>query len=147
MVLSEGHLIYFGDVSGVESWFVSRLNYPRPASTSVSDYILDLVNVGFVKRDLITERTINSRAELQAAAKAFQHSSAYKLNIPDVRCDVDPPCRGQLRHLMAYHRRTLSERHACILTACAWTIANGPGSSLRLARVWRAPASTMTTAA
>lgn len=126
MVLSEGHLIYFGDVRGVESWFVSRLNYPRPASTSVSDYILDLVNVGFVKRDLISERTINNRAELHAAAKAFLHSSAYKLNIPDVRCDFGPPRRRQLPRLGDVPPPYLrSKRHACpnglYLDDCDWS--------------------------
>jgi hypothetical protein len=45
LLLSQGHLLNKGPVQGAVGWFEGRLGYPLPAVTSVSDYLLDLVNI------------------------------------------------------------------------------------------------------
>jgi hypothetical protein len=40
MVLSKGHLMYFGPATAAEAWFSETLGYPRNPATSSIDFIL-----------------------------------------------------------------------------------------------------------
>jgi hypothetical protein len=77
-VLSQGHLLYFGDACKAEPWFVHSLGYPRPANTSVVDFVLDLVSVNFNKDEeavygAITMRTTDDVASASEAFLASKH--------------------------------------------------------------------------
>lgn len=43
MLLSEGHVMYYGDAKSVVTWF-DRLGQPCPFGTNIADHILDLAN-------------------------------------------------------------------------------------------------------
>ena len=50
-VLSEGHQLYFGPPDQAAAWFAGSLGYEHlPARDgAVSDWLMDMVSVGFVK--------------------------------------------------------------------------------------------------
>lgn len=57
-VLSEGHQLYFGDPSGAIAWFQDQLGYQYIAERdgAPSDWLIDLVAVGFTKPKEFAER-------------------------------------------------------------------------------------------
>lgn len=93
MVLSQGHLVYFGDARQAESWFCSTLGYPRPANTSVVDYVLDLVSVNFHKdEEIFGKTTMRTNDDVTAASRAFQNTGF----MPDRSATAPPPAASQL---------------------------------------------------
>jgi len=84
LVLAQGHEVYFGDSEEAQNWFQNVLCYPRQDSTSVVDYILDLINVGFEEKDpdIFGAKTMNSEKDIINAAEIFRKSTTYALNIP-----------------------------------------------------------------
>lgn len=50
-VLSEGYQLYFGAPKHVQPWFSKALSYPYQADSdgAVSDWLMDLVSIGFSK--------------------------------------------------------------------------------------------------
>jgi hypothetical protein len=58
LVLSEGLEMYFGPPSEVTDWFQGKLGYDyNPAiDGSVSDWVMDLVSVGFAKPEPYASR-------------------------------------------------------------------------------------------
>lgn len=79
LLLSAGKTCYFGPVDGIQSYFAA-INQPIPLHINPAEFMLDLVNADFVKKD---ENT--SLAQLQGIHEAwgisqeFQHLTA-KLN-------------------------------------------------------------------
>ncbi|GBF87651.1 ABC transporter G family [Raphidocelis subcapitata] len=72
LVLSAGLLVYFGPREGMVPWFAS-LGYPYDAEMHgvPSDWVMDLVNVGFHKPQKYYGRMISTKEELRAASAAF----------------------------------------------------------------------------
>lgn len=72
VVLSEGVQLYSADPSGVVAWFASSLHYPfdQRADGAASDWLMDLVSVGFTKPESYTPRCF-----LVAARKATNKKS------------------------------------------------------------------------
>lgn len=58
MVLSEGYNLYFGSPERVLGWFSDTLGYPYDYSRdgAVSDWLMDLVSVGFQKPESFRDR-------------------------------------------------------------------------------------------
>ena len=73
LVLSEGYQLYFGPPDAAVGWFDKSLGYPYQASRdgAASDWLMDLVSVGFAKPDDVAARSMSSRADVAAAASAF----------------------------------------------------------------------------
>ncbi|KAF8067234.1 ctr9 [Scenedesmus sp. PABB004] len=73
VLLSMGHLMYFGPREAMVPWFVGR-GYPYdPALHGLaSDWVMDLVNIGFKKPESLFGRMMNSLDELTTHADAFR---------------------------------------------------------------------------
>jgi len=73
LVLSEGHQLFFGPPDAAVGWFDRGLGYPYQAARdgAASDWLMDLVSVGFAKPDDVAARSMSSRADVAAAAAAF----------------------------------------------------------------------------
>ena len=73
MVLSEGYQLYFGAPDDAAPWFDRGLGYEYDAlrDGAVSDWLMDLVSVGFAKPDDVAERSMATRADVAAAAVRF----------------------------------------------------------------------------
>ena len=73
MVLSEGYQLYFGAPDDAAPWFDRGLGYEYDAlrDGAVSDWLMDLVSVGFAKPDDVAERSMATRADVAAAAARF----------------------------------------------------------------------------
>eukprot|EP00877_Chromochloris_zofingiensis_P013185 jgi/Chrzof1/811/Cz01g29200.t1 len=72
-LLSSGLFMYFGPRDQVVPWFNGQLGYPYSAAMHgvPSDWIMDLVNVGFQKPTKYYGRMMNSKEELKGAAEKF----------------------------------------------------------------------------
>ncbi|GAB5035572.1 abc transporter g family protein [Nannochloropsis oceanica] len=89
MVLSSGNQMYFGEASGAEAWFSEQLGYPRHHNTSAVDFIMDLVNISFVKDpDIHGSKTMQTVLELEQAAAQFR--SAHS-NVAGRYIEAPPP--------------------------------------------------------
>eukprot|EP00884_Botryococcus_braunii_P017815 jgi/Botrbrau1/4717/Bobra.0218s0033.2 len=73
-VLSEGNQLYFGDPSRAISWFQDELGYQYVAERdgAPSDWLIDLVAVGFTKPKEFAERSMTTRDEVLDAAAKWQ---------------------------------------------------------------------------
>ena len=73
LVLSEGYQLYFGPPESAVGWFDKSLGYPYQVTRdgAASDWLMDLVSVGFAKPDDVAARSMSSRADVAAAASAF----------------------------------------------------------------------------
>ena len=60
MVLSEGYNLYFGSPERVLGWFADTLGYPYDYARdgAVSDWLMDLVSVGFQKPESFRDRRV-----------------------------------------------------------------------------------------
>jgi len=69
VVLSEGYNLYYGSPERVLGWFAETLGYPYSYQRdgAVSDWLMDLVSVGFQKPESFRDRR----------AAHLAHSAAY----------------------------------------------------------------------
>ena len=69
-LLSEGRQLYFGPPGGVAPWFGERagFRYAPRRDGAVSDWIIDLVSVGFAKPPAVAARSMTGVADVTAAA-------------------------------------------------------------------------------
>ena len=85
VVLSEGVQLYGADPPGAVAWFAHGLHYPyEPAADGApSDWLMDLVNVGFAKPNGFAPRCACSRVCMKAACvvSALALSSSYSGSI------------------------------------------------------------------
>lgn len=60
VVLSEGYQLYSGEAEGAQPWFTNRLGYPYNAQLdgAVSDWLMDLVSIGFAKSEAHHRRCV-----------------------------------------------------------------------------------------
>jgi hypothetical protein len=101
MVLSAGHLLYFGEASQALNWFTGSLGYSMPPHTGPADFILDLTNICFSKgvaEEMMIEEqeedieglkherqpTMVSMKDVMHAAEIFAVSEMYKKEIPSI---------------------------------------------------------------
>lgn len=68
--------LYYGHRAKAEEWFIGGLGYPKPADTSVVDYILDLVNIDFAKEADEGKATMLSIKDVQDACASFKDQGA-----------------------------------------------------------------------
>ncbi|EIE27766.1 hypothetical protein COCSUDRAFT_45983 [Coccomyxa subellipsoidea C-169] len=73
VVLSEGHNLYFGSPKRALDWFSDALgySYSYQRDGAVSDWLMDLVSVGFQKPASYHSRSMCSVGDVQRAAVAF----------------------------------------------------------------------------
>ena len=73
-VLSEGYQLYFGRPDRALAWFSDALGYDYDLlrDGAVSDWMMDLVSVGFAKPEDAARRSMTSSADVVAAYRAFQ---------------------------------------------------------------------------
>ncbi|BDA42962.1 ABC transporter G family member 22 [Coccomyxa sp. Obi] len=73
VVLSEGHNLYFGSPKRALDWFSDALgySYSYQRDGAVSDWLMDLVSVGFQKPTSYRDRSMCSLSDVQRAAAAF----------------------------------------------------------------------------
>ena len=73
-VLSEGFQLYFGRPDRALAWFSDALGYDYDLlrDGAVSDWMMDLVSVGFAKPEDAARRSMTSSADVVAAYRAFQ---------------------------------------------------------------------------
>eukprot|EP00884_Botryococcus_braunii_P013823 jgi/Botrbrau1/22441/Bobra.0091s0043.1 len=73
LVLSEGLEMYFGPPGEVTAWFQGTLgfDYDPAIDGSISDWVMDLVSVGFAKPEPYAARSMTTVAEVQDAAAKF----------------------------------------------------------------------------
>jgi ABC-type multidrug transport system ATPase subunit len=73
-LLSMGHLMYFGPREDLVSWFTDGCGYPYDPKMHglASDWVMDLVNIGFKKPEVLFGRMMNTMEELDTAATAFR---------------------------------------------------------------------------
>ena len=69
-LLSEGRQLFFGAPDGVAPWFGDRIGYRHAPKRdgAVSDWIIDLVSVGFAKPPAVAARSMTGVADVAAAA-------------------------------------------------------------------------------
>eukprot|EP00878_Enallax_costatus_P000100 GHUV01000134.1.p1 GENE.GHUV01000134.1~~GHUV01000134.1.p1 ORF type:complete len:870 (+),score=236.10 GHUV01000134.1:1054-3663(+) len=72
-LLSMGHLMYFGPREDLVTWFTDGCNYPYDPKMHglASDWVMDLVNIGFKKPESLFGRMMNTMDELDTASQAF----------------------------------------------------------------------------
>ena len=73
-VLSEGYQLYFGRPDRALAWFSDALGYDYDLlrDGAVSDWMMDLVSVGFAKPEDAARRSMTTSADVVAAHRAFQ---------------------------------------------------------------------------
>jgi len=137
LVLAQGHELYFGDSEDAQNWFKDILQYPKKDSTSVVDYILDLVNVGFEQKDpeIFGSKTMYTEQDIMAAANIFRKSTTYALNIPiqDEMCiSLDASYQLQVdKHLgkqMIYNSRTWWNKFGIVMKRNFRNYIRNPGN-------------------
>jgi len=138
-LLTEGRQLYFGAPSGVAPWFGGETGF-RHAPTrdgAVSDWIIDLVSVGFAKPPAVAARSMTGVADVAAAAaKWAARGVATQLGASDVASIV-----GLAK---ATDAGTLPPADDGIGGALSTTTAGGKAAPLSKARVSRYPTSWLT---
>ncbi|GMH36516.1 hypothetical protein BSKO_04384 [Bryopsis sp. KO-2023] len=89
VILSKGRMMYSGATSGVVPWFKNKLDYDyRPELHGViSDWVIDLVSIGFSKPDEFYGRTMRNESELLDASEKF--FTEYKMLKKSNRGDAE----------------------------------------------------------
>ena len=80
VVLSEGVQLYAADPRGVVTWFANSLHYPfdQRADGAASDWLMDLVSVGFTKPESYAPRCSLAAARRAAKKKAEGQRRQYE---------------------------------------------------------------------
>lgn len=122
IVLSEGHQLYFGVPDEAVDWFGNSLGYTYSPGQdgAVSDWLMDLVSVGFSKHNEFGTRQASHWPPLLNLSSAAMHDTARKLavwtHILRLGRQLAESWVHQEMHISAKARRCICPRRALLIS-------------------------------